>query len=245
MIKKSHQDEYLEQLWYMKEEGKASVYFFKKALDGEFDQNVIEELSARGLVEVSENGASISLTGGGQDRARPLIRAHRLAERLVHDVMGGEFESGACEFEHTVSLELVDSICILLGHPKECPHGLAIPQGECCKNSANMALSFIISITGLKLGQSARIAHINCRNDQQINKLEGLNIRPGAIVKLHQSYPAYVIECEGSTIALDKEVADNICVWKDQSLGDAAERKAKGKKSKFTWVQSILQRVIN
>lgn len=232
MTKRPQQDEYLEQLWYMKEEGKASMYFFKKAMDGVFDQKTVAELSSEGLVEVNSDGTRISLTLEGESRARNLVRAHRLAERLLHDVMGGEFEAGACEFEHTVSLELVDGICTLLGHPKECPHGLPIPQGDCCKSSAGMALSFIIPLTGLKVGQSARIAHINCRNDSQIHKLESLSVRPGAIAKLHQNYPAYVIECEGSTIALGKEVAENICVWKDQTTEGTWEKKTKEEKGK-------------
>ena len=33
----------------------------------------------------------------------------------------GDIETGACEFEHILALELVASICTLLGHPKECP----------------------------------------------------------------------------------------------------------------------------
>lgn len=240
MTKKSQQDEYLEQLWYMKEAKSTSINSLKKAMHAAFDQNMIAELSAEGLVEVSQNAAQISLTNKGEVKASLLVRSHRLAERLIHDVMGGEFEKGACEFEHVVSLELVDSICKLLGHPRECPHGLSIPEGECCKSSAKTALSFIIPLTSLKLGQSASIAYINCGNDQQIHKLEGLCVRPGAVVKLHQSYPAYVIECEGATIALDKEVASNICVWKDQQVHEeASEKKVKDKKNSSTMLQRI------
>ena len=139
----------------------------------------------------------------------------RLAERLLYDVLGGEFESGACEFEHMVTLEVVDSICTLLGHPRECPHGLPIPEGECCKHSTRTASSSIAPLTELEVGQSARVAYVNCRDDQRLHKINGLHIRPGAVVRLHQTYPSYVIECEGANIALDKEIAFNICVWKE------------------------------
>ena len=224
----------------MKEGKRTSIYSLKKAMNTAFDQNMIAELSSDGLVDVTHDATHISLTNKGEVRASQLIRAHRLAERLLHDVMGGEFEKGACEFEHTVSLELVDSICKLLGHPRECPHGLSIPEGECCKNSAKTALSFIFPLTSLKLGQSASIAYINCGNDQQIHKLEGLCVKPGVVVKLHQNYPTYVIECEGATIALDKEVADNICVWKDQrNLEGIVEKKVQDKKNNLTMLQRI------
>ncbi|MBF0511516.1 MAG: metal-dependent transcriptional regulator [Candidatus Omnitrophica bacterium] len=134
-------------------------------------------------------------------------------------------EGIACEFEHTVSLELVNGICTLLGHPKECPHGMPIPEGECCRQAAKTASSFIIPLSDLKLGESARIAYINCKSDQQIHKLEGLCIRPGVTIKLHQNYPTYVIECEGASIALDGDVVANISVWKNFKEEDGVNHK--------------------
>ncbi|MHC4310508.1 MAG: iron dependent repressor, metal binding and dimerization domain protein [Planctomycetota bacterium] len=77
-------------------------------------------------------------------------------------ILGGDYESGACEFEHTVTPELVDSICILLGHPRECPHGRPIPQGQCCRHSSRTAQSSVIPLVELAVGQSARVAYINC-----------------------------------------------------------------------------------
>ena len=62
-------------------------------------------------------------------------RAHRLAEKLIHHVSGGDFEKGAAEFEHVADPKLIDSLCTMLGHPRECPHGQPIPEGECCRRS--------------------------------------------------------------------------------------------------------------
>lgn len=214
MNKKRERDEYLEQLWYMKEGQKDSLDALKTALDTAYDADITNELLSDGLVQLSEDNNSITLTKKGEDYARQLIRAHRLAERLLHDVLGGDYESGACEFEHTVTPELVDSICILLGHPRDCPHGMPIPQGQCCRHSSKTAQSSVIPLVELAVGQSARVAYINCKSDQQLHKIDGLCIRPGAIVTLHQRYPAYVIECEGSNIAMDEEIVSNICVWR-------------------------------
>ncbi len=66
----------------------------------------------------------------GERRARQLVRSHRLAERLTQDVLGQSAEPSACEFEHLLGTEVVDAICTLLGHPRECPHGYPIPTGE-------------------------------------------------------------------------------------------------------------------
>ena len=213
MNRKREKDEHLERLWYIKEEESDSTDDLKSIMKEDFSSEIVEELSSEDLVELREHGVKIRLTAKGEDSARRLIRAHRLAERLLYDVLGGEFESGACEFEHIVTPEVVDSICTLLGHPRECPHGAPIPEGECCKCSARTAQSSVAPLTELELGQSARIAYVNCRDDQRLHKMDGLHIRPGASIKLHQTYPSYVIECEGANVALDEEIASNICVW--------------------------------
>ena len=215
MNQKNIFDEYLEQLWCMREAGQSSMNVFKRTLAVSFDPDIMERLSLQGLIENAYE-QDVSLTRAGEVRARQVIRAHRLAERFLHDVFGGDFEKGACEFEHTVNLELVDGICTLLGHPVECPHGLPIPPGECCKRSDKTALNCVLPLDQLKVGTQARIAYVKSDNDQQLHQLESLCVRPGVMLKLHQNYPTYVIECEGAQIALDKDIAANISVWKSQ-----------------------------
>jgi DtxR family Mn-dependent transcriptional regulator len=214
MNTKKEKDEHIERLYYMKENNKDSLADLKVAMNGNCDMNIIDELEAEDMVELLADGNKIVLTASGADYGRQITRAHRLAERLLHDVLGGDFESGACEFEHTVTHELVDSICILLGHPKTCPHGSPIPPGRCCKESCRTAQSSVVPLVELEIGQSARVAYINCKSDQQLHKIDSLCIRPGAIATLHQRYPTYVIECEGSNIAMDQHIASNICVWR-------------------------------
>jgi DtxR family Mn-dependent transcriptional regulator len=211
--KKQEKDEHIEQLYYMKEDSDDSIEALKTAMNGKLDSAIIDELASEDMVELSADANKIKLTKKGQDYGSQIIRAHRLAERLLYDILGGDFESGACEFEHIVTPELVDSICILLGHPKLCPHGMPIPQGQCCKNSSRTAQSSVIPLDELEVGQAARIAYVNCKSDQQLHKMDNLRIRPGVTVTLHQRYPAYVIECEGSNIAMDEEIVANICVW--------------------------------
>ena len=213
--RKRERDEHFEQLWYMKEEGKDSIETLKAAMKGKLDTTIIDELASEDMVELSSDGNKIKFTKKGEDYGRGIIRAHRLAERLLYDVLGGDFESGACEFEHIITPELVDSICILLGHPKTCPHGSPIPQGQCCKEYCRTAQSSVVPLVELKVGQSARIAYVNCKNDQQLHKINGLHLRPGVTATLHQKYPTFVVECEGSNIAMDEQIASNICVWRN------------------------------
>jgi len=213
MKSKNELDEYLEQLWNMKEAGETSVSTLQRNLMDVYNFKLVDKLSSEGLVRISRDSRDIALTDTGETQARQLIRAHRLAEKLIHDVLGGEFEDGACEFEHTISLKLVNSICTMLGHPRECPHGLPIPEGECCQRSEKTMLNCSLPLNQLKVGTTARIAYVKSQNDQQIHRFEGLCVRPGVMVKLHQKYPTYVIECEGAHIALDNDIAANISVW--------------------------------
>jgi len=213
--RKRERDEHIEQLWYMKEEGNDSAEAFKTAMNGKIDPAIIDELASEDMVELSADRSKLKLTNKGEDYGKQLIRAHRLAERLIYDILGGDFESGACEFEHIVTPELVDSICTLLGHPKTCPHGMQIPQGQCCRRSAKTAHSSVIPLSELEIGQSARIAYVNCKSDQQLHKINGLHLRPGVTATLHQKNPTFVVECEGSNIAMDEQIASSICVWRE------------------------------
>ena len=81
-----------------------------------------------------QNG-EVQLTSVGSQRARDVVRRHRLAERLFKDTFSiddSEAHTQACKFEHIISPELDQRICTFLGHPKTCPHGNPIPPGDCC-----------------------------------------------------------------------------------------------------------------
>src|SRR3984893_18769576 len=79
----------------------------------------------------------VELTPRGRLRAADIIRRHRLAARLFTDSLAldseSEIEQQACKFEHILSPEATDKICMFLGHPRTCPHGAPIPPGPCCK----------------------------------------------------------------------------------------------------------------
>ena len=229
MAEKKDRDEHLEHLWYLKESKKDSIDELKKAMAENFDSDVLKELLEEDFVKLLGDENKVFLTEKGGNYARQIIRAHRIAERLLADVLQGDYEKGACEFEHTINPELIDSICTLLGHPRECPHGRPIPEGECCRRLDKTAHTTVMPLTQLGVGQSAKVAYVQCNNDQQMHRIDGLQIRPGAVVKLHQKYPTIVIECEGASIALDSEIAANIRVW----VKDVNEAPEQGGKKRF------------
>jgi DtxR family Mn-dependent transcriptional regulator len=223
------QDECLERLWHRRELEIAG------AADGPVDA-CIHALAAEGLVALDGDGRG-SFSPEGERRARQLVRSHRLAERLVQDVLGESAESSACEFEHLVGTEVVDAICTLLGHPRECPHGNSIPPGNCCERSAQVVSRQVMPLADLEIGKSGRIAWVYTRSDAQLHALDSLQLRPGAVVTLHQRRPSYVVECEGAHLALDDALAEAINVWAadpphegetgSEAAGDAPRRRGR------------------
>lgn len=208
-------DECLERLWHRRELGEAA------GADAIGD-GCIETLGAEGLAEVGADG-QVRFNPEGERRARQLVRSHRLAERLVQDVLAQPAESSACEFEHLLGTEVVDAICTLLGHPRECPHGYPIPPGECCERSVRVVPRQVKPLAEMAIGSSARIAWVYARTDARLHALDSLQLRPGALVTLHQRRPSFVVECEGAHLALDEELAQAINVWAADRAGDAAE----------------------
>jgi putative ABC transport system ATP-binding protein len=126
-------DEVLEQLWTRREtQGHVDSHQYSAAQW----KRLTHTMADIGLVSVDNGDAQF--TPKGEERARDVIRRHRLAERLFTDVLSirdeQEIEMSACKFEHILSPEVTDRMCTLLGHPTACPHGSPIPKGPCCSS---------------------------------------------------------------------------------------------------------------
>lgn len=83
MNRKREKDEHIERLYYMKEDGKDSMAALKSTMNENYDAAIIDELSFEDMVQISQDSNMIALTEKGTGYARQLIRAHRLAERLL------------------------------------------------------------------------------------------------------------------------------------------------------------------
>lgn len=72
----------------------------------------------------------LELTSQGRELAIAVMRKHRLAERLLVDIIGLEWEqvhSEACRWEHVMSEAVERKLVRLLGHPETSPYGNPIP----------------------------------------------------------------------------------------------------------------------
>jgi len=204
----------MEALWYLTEENDLSLERLRNLVDVTFNDEIIGYLTNEQLIQVQ--GKKIELTPNGYEQAKQIVRCHRLAERLLADVLGmplKEMEQGACEFEHILAPEIVDSICTLLGHPSECPHGLKIPEGKCCSQARETLTSAIVPLSKVQVGDQVKVCYINTKSDSRIHKLCHFGIIPGAHIKVHQKSPSFVVQHENTQIAIEQDIADEIFVF--------------------------------
>lgn len=214
-------DEVIESLW-MSREGSLQTSDLAECDKLDVTDAELSEVESLGYVLRKEG--RVEFTEKGQTAATDLIRRHRLAERLVVDVLGiagHEVEDTACEFEHVIAPRLTESICTLLGHPRSCPHGLPIPEGDCCREARRHVESVVVPLTSLKTGEEAPVAYISTRDYPRLQKLITFGIGPGVKVRVHQRSPAFVIQAEHTQVALEEEVAKDIYLWRG---GAPAER---------------------
>lgn len=206
-------EEVLEAIWTAEERGDRTRAHVATMANVPLSSDLVQGLVDGQFVELEND--CFTLTVEGRKRAREIIRRHRLAERLVMDVLGvdiREAEDNACEFEHSLASGVTDSICTLLGHPTQCPHGRAIPEGKCCTQAREEVKPVVFPLTALNVGDTGRIAYINSRNFPRLQKLSSFGISPGVTVRLFQRSPSVVLQCEETQVALEEEIARDIYV---------------------------------
>ena len=206
-------DEILERVYTLEEDGTRREADLLGQTDLPVRLEELEELAREGLLD--RRGGEVALTGAGLARAREIVRRHRLAERLLHDVLNmpvEESEAEACSFEHNLTSGITDSICTLLGHPTQCPHRRPIPEGACCRQARDSVESVVAPLPMLHLGERGTVAYLSAANLNRIKKLYAFGIVPGAGVELIQRSPAFVLKVEETQVALEKSVAQDIFV---------------------------------
>ncbi len=89
----------------------------------------LHRMARDGLITVSPQ-KEVGLTESGHSMAETMVRRHRLAERLLIDILGldwADVHEEAHRFEHAISPRVEERILAVLGDPTTCPHGSPIP----------------------------------------------------------------------------------------------------------------------
>ena len=211
-------EEALEVIWLVEEEGLEPTIEHIEAKDvhGAVSPRMLERLVSQGYL--IREGEMYRFTEPGRRKGEGVIRRHRLAERLLVDVLSMRevsVESAACRFEHVLTPEVTDHICTLLGHPRSCPHGKPIPRGPCCRRVETRMETAVVPLGELGSGESGRITYIMTAHHQRLDRLTALGLFPGRVVKVHQSEPLFVIFLGETQLALEKDIAREIYVMRN------------------------------
>lgn len=176
-------------------------------------EEAFAELLKSGYVQVKEG--KVTLKEKGRKEGARVIRRHRLAERLLTDVLDmkkGLIHEIGCKFEHLLFEEVEENVCTLLGHPKVCPHGKAIPPGKCCKKTAREAVRVVSLLKNLDVGEHGTIAYLATNDPSRLNKLMAMGALPGLSITMVQKFPSFVFQIGQSQFAVDTELAEGIYV---------------------------------
>jgi DtxR family Mn-dependent transcriptional regulator len=125
-------EEYLETILSIEEEGVTPMrarLVERLGLSAAAVSETVARLEEQGFVSLAKD-RSLQLTDKGRGLATTVVRRHRLAERLLVDVIGLEWEkvhAEAARWEHAISSDVEEKLVLLLGDPATCPHGNPIP----------------------------------------------------------------------------------------------------------------------
>ena len=208
-------EEILEELWTAREAGATlTLAGLPETIHAGKEEDwaaLARALAHEGLIEV-ERGV-LRLTDLGDGEARLVVRRHRLAEVLFHEVLDLDMsatEAGACGLEHVLTPQATAAVCSFLGHPPLCPHGRPIPPGGCCSALSRSVSSLICRLADLVPGERGKVVLVAPGRHDRWEQLADLGITPGAVLFLRQRKPSLVVEVDSTVLALEDEIARKI-----------------------------------
>ncbi|HET9692124.1 MAG TPA: metal-dependent transcriptional regulator [Acidimicrobiales bacterium] len=172
---------------------------------------MVRRLADDGFLTVA--GRVISLTDAGTAKAESVVRKHRLAERLLTDVIGLPWENAHLEagrWEHVISDDVEARLVELLGHPTTCPHGNPIP-GTTPTSEALTALGSATTGSQVRLRRVTEQVEID---SDALAFLAGAGFVPGVVatVTSRGDDGAVVLDLDGREVSLPPGLASRLFV---------------------------------
>jgi DtxR family Mn-dependent transcriptional regulator len=176
-----------------------------------------------GLVVV-EGDRHLVLTDDGRSKAVHVMRKHRLAERLLSDVIGLDWalvHDEACRWEHVMSEQVERRILEMLEHPTHSPYGNPIPgleelgdtsTGKFSDGVVNI-VNFVLGAVGPIKGVIRRLGEPVQYETDLLEQLRAAGVLPGAKAQFTAVGSYVLVEVEGyEGIELPDEVAIHVYV---------------------------------
>ena len=209
--------EYLEAIFELEEEGQRVLQARisdRLGLAAATVSEGVRRLVADGYCTVG-SARDLTLTDTGRELASTLVRRHRLAERMLTDILGIPWHlchEQAEDWEKVMTPEVERAIVARLDGDLTCPHGNPIPGEE-----SGVPWSALLPVAALEAGGGGRLTRL--LEDVELDHdvllyLERHNLLPGRDLKLVEIAPdgTRTLEVEGRQVALGEKLADNLWV---------------------------------
>ncbi len=186
----------------------------------------VARMERDGLLTV-EGDRHLELTDEGLRLATRVMRKHRLAERLLTDVIGLEWElvhAEACRWEHVMSETVERRLLALLDHPTESPYGNPIPGldelGESSDGTADGAANVadLVSLAAVLSGDGEvrvlvrRIGEEMQKDEALMAALRRVGALPDKVVTVAAGAEGVLVASGGETAEIDPDHASHMLV---------------------------------
>ena len=177
----------------------------------------LKRMTRDGYLKVQRDGR-INLSAKGKDVAEHLVLRHRLAEKLLTDVIGLEWSKvhdEAEKLEHAISPEVEALLLKRFGADSSCPHGVPLRGGLSVLKKKNGAAL----LADMNQGDRGEVWSVYEREPKFLEFVAGIQLRPGARVQIvHKEYDETmtldVAGAGGGKVHLGKPATSRIWVRK-------------------------------
>jgi DtxR family transcriptional regulator, Mn-dependent transcriptional regulator len=197
-------EEYLETIFALEEEGIPVIQARLAERLGKAAPSVsemLDRLESDGLI--ARSARQITMTKKGAALAEGVVRKHRLAERLLVDVIGLDWDKAHVEagrWEHVISDDVEERLVVLLGNPTTCPHGNPIP-GVTRSGPEQRRLAEAQPVECVRL---ERITESVEHDAESLTYLGDHGLTPGITARIEARAPdgTLTLAVDGATVAL-------------------------------------------
>lgn len=172
----------------------------------------LKRMARNGYVKLGPRGR-ITLTVKGREIADHLVLRHRLAEKLLTDVLGMSWthvHEEAERLEHAISPEVEGLLLNYFGRDSRCPHGTPLFGGLARLRRTEGARP----LSGARVGERVEVLRVFEKDPRFLDYLDRVKIRVGSRLQVeHRDYDDTVqAVVAGRTLHLGKGVAEKIWV---------------------------------
>ena len=144
----------------------------------------LKRMTRTGYLRVMRDGR-IALSAKGKGIAQHLVLRHRLAEKLLTEVIGINWSRAheeAERLEHGISPEVADLLLKRFGRDVRCPHGVPLLGGM-----SKLRRKFgAVRLSDAEVARSYEVLRVFEKDPKFLEFMEGLQLRPGTHVRVHQ-----------------------------------------------------------